>query len=250
LASADASLRSDTVSALYEKLKKYNFIQVLLWCSIFSTLSDTLQVRGTPASGKTTLCGLLAQYISQQDPAAHIVLIYGWPLKMKTRGWRVYLQEEGWVPGKKTVFIFDEAQLTYGDFYLWGEFFKNLGGHNDLFAIAFASYGSPTSHQGGETSDSDLEIQSTPFVLSDSQRVTLRPIDHGDGSNAVGLLFNRTEFDDLVGKRYPPSEFPFDPSLFDGVFDLTGGHVGAILDFLNIIIAHDVRFFMMSEHIT
>ena len=250
MASADASLRSDTVSALYEKLKKYNFIQVLLWCSIFSTLSDTLQVRGTPASGKTTLCGLLAHYINQQEPAVHIILIHGWPREIeKKRGWQVYLQEEGWVPGKKTVFIFDEAQMSYRDFDLWGEFFKNLV-YSDLFAIAFASYGSPISHQGGKTSDSDWEIQSTPFVLSDSQRVTLRPIDHGDGFNAVGLLFNRTEFDDLVGKRYPPSEFPFDPSLFDGVFDLTGGHVGAILDFLNIIIAHDVRFFMMSEHIT
>jgi hypothetical protein len=81
------------------------------------------------------------------------------------------------------------------------------------------------------------------------QRVALRPIDHDDGFGAVGLLFSRTEFDDLVGKRFSSSEYYFHPSFFDEVFRLAGGHVGAIHDFVEIVAADDVRFFMMPEHI-
>jgi hypothetical protein len=57
------------------------------------------------------------------------------------------------------------------------------------------------------------------------------------------------EFDDLVRKQFSSPEHYFHPSFFDAVFDLTGGHVGAIHDLLEIITAHEVRFFMMSEHI-
>ncbi len=149
--------------------------------------------------------------------------------------------EKGWVQNKRTFFIFDEAQLSYKDFDLWTVFFKNMQGSNDRFAIAFASYGSPSSLEFKET---------TPFAVSDSQRVTLRPIDHGDGSSAVGLLFNETEFKDLVAKRFPQSHYYFHLSFFGHVFDLTCGHVGAIHDLIRLIVAHDVRFFMMSKHIT
>jgi hypothetical protein len=63
------------------------------------------------------------------------------------------------------------------------------------------------------------------------------------------------EFDDLVRKQFSSSEYYSYPSFFDAVFDLTGGHVGAnkaraIRDFVNMITSHDVRFFMVSEHIT
>ena len=155
-------------------------------------------------------------------------------------GWQNYL-----VPvkhGEKTVFIFDEAQGSYVDSDLWGEFFKNIRGFPNVFAIAFARYGSPTQ----------LGMPSTPFSVCDSQRVSLRPVDHNDGLGAVGLFFSRMEFDDLVRKRFSPSsDYYFHSSFFDGVFELTGGHPGAIHDFVEIIIAtHKVRFFMVSEHIT
>jgi hypothetical protein len=53
-------------------------------------------------------------------------------------------------------------QLTYEDSDLWSEFFKDIEAFNVLFAIAFASYGSPTS-------TSNFHIQSTPFIVSGSQ---------------------------------------------------------------------------------
>ena len=174
----------------------------------------------------------------------HIISVFGWPLEdvKEIGGWQAYVQhEKGWVQGQKTIFIFDEAQMSYEDPSLWSEFFKNIEAYDDLFAIAFASYGNPTSC---------LSIKSTPFSVSDSQRVTLHPVDHGDGLGAVGLLFSRTEFDDLVRKQFSSSEHYFHPSFFDAVFDLTGGHVGAIYDLLEIVTTHEVRFFMMSELIT
>jgi hypothetical protein len=190
------------------------------------------------------LTRLLAQYIHRQELAVHIIPVVGWPLKevRENGGWQSYLQhEKGWVQGKKTVFIFDDAQLSYEDIDLWGEFFKNIEAYDDLFAIAFASYGSPTSSP---------RIQFIPFSVCDSQRVTLRPIDHGDGLDPVGLLFSRMELDELGSKQFSSPEHYFHPSFFNAVFDLTGGHVGAIHDFVGIIMVHDVRFFMMSEHIT
>jgi hypothetical protein len=75
--------------------------------------------------------------------------------------------------------------------------------------------------------------------------VTLRPIQHNDGIPAIGLFFTRTEFNDLVSKQYPSSEHSFDSSFLDGVFDFTNGHVGAIVDFIGIILAHDVGTFAL-----
>ena len=48
------------------------------------------------------------------------------------------------------------------------------------------------------------------------------------------------EFDDLVSTMYPSSEYSFDSSFFNELFDLTDGHVGAIADFIRIILGHEV----------
>ena len=180
--------------------------------------------------------------------------MFGWPLTevRMAGGWQAYLeQKKSWVQGKKTIFIFDEAQFSYEDSSLWGEFFKELPNYDDQFAIAFASYGSPTSSvnlgNGSSTSVSNFGTQSTPFSVDDWQRVTLCPID-SDGIGAVGLLFSRMEFDDLVCKKFPSPDYYFHSSFFDAVFNLTDGHAGAIRDFVNTIAGLDVCFFMMSEH--
>lgn len=205
-------------------------------------LSDTLQVCGTPSSGKTILTWLLAYHIYQQDQTVHIITIFGWNLKevRKIGGWKVYLQcKKGWDEDKKTIFIFDEAQMSYGD-SLWHQFFKNIKGYGNHFAIAFASYGSPTSW---------LHIPNAPSFIRDSQRVTLH---RGDGLGTVGLLFTQAEFDDYVDKRFPSksSKFYFHSSFYNVVFDITGGHVGAFQDFMKAIAHHEVRFLWCLGHIT
>jgi hypothetical protein len=195
--------------------------------------SDYLKVRGTPASGKTVLAQLLAQYISRNDPTMKVIWIDRWPLKdvKAIGGYRNYLQKMGWVKCEETVFIFDEAQLSYEDIDLWADFFRSMHAYEDRRAIVFASYGSPSSR---------ISFEGIPMLLNDRQRVTLRPIHHEDDLPPVGLFFSREEFDDLVSKRYPSSSYYFHSSFFDAVFDLNGGHIGAICDFVTIIAGHQV----------
>jgi hypothetical protein len=105
-----------------------------------------------------------------------MIAVFGWDREhVRTiGGWQGFLQQEkGWVPGRKTYFFFDEAQLSYEDAELWGGFFKELVNFPDRFAIAFASYGSPSSR---------ILIRGTPVFVSDLQRVSLRPIDHSVAS--------------------------------------------------------------------
>ena len=85
-----------------------------------------------------------------------------------------------------------------------------------------------------------FEIQGTPIIIPDQQRVTLRAIRHDDNLPAAGLLFTRMEFNDLVSVMYPSSEYAFDISFFDSLFNVTEGHVGAIIDFIRVILADDV----------
>jgi hypothetical protein len=207
-----------------------------------STPSYTLQVRGTPASGKSMLARYLAHHIYQQEPSTTIIFITVWYPEAVNGDWQRYLRVKyGWVPGQRTIFIFDDAQTSYQDTDLWLQFFKELPRHNTDFAIAFASYGSPTSR---------IDIGGTPFIVTDSQRVTLRHTNN-DGLGTVGLLFSELEFNELVVKKFPPPlGHSFDPLLLKDIFQLSGGHVGAIHELLDAIVEHHVRFFMMSDRIS
>lgn len=192
------------------------------------------QVRGTPGTGKTSLAELLAYHITQQEPTTHVIWMQGWPQDyIKARGrWRDYFKiDKGWVENQQTVFVFDEAQLSYVDGDLWNNFFKSIHLYSNCRAIAFTSYGSPTT---------PIMIEGTPIVISDERRVTLRAIQHKDGLPSAGLFFSRVEFDNLVSTMYPSQKYLFDKSFFNELFHLTDGHVGAIADFIRIILSHEV----------
>jgi hypothetical protein len=132
------------------------------------------------------------------------------------------------------VFIFDEAQLSKWDEDLWHNFFKSMFSFPKRRTIPFVSYGSPYSH---------IIIAGTPIFIVDAQRVSLRPIQCDGDTAPVGLLFTRTEFSDLVTKQYPRNHL--DLTFLDNVFDITGGHVGAFLDFIKIIVDHKVITFAL-----
>ena len=197
-----------------------------------------MQVRGTPASGKSTLAALLAHHILDNVKNVDVIFVNMWPAEglMTTGGYDSYLRERGWTPGKDTVFIFDNAEVTYTDADLWSGLFKSIHDYLNRRAILFSSYGSPNSL---------VDIRGTLIYLDDSQRVTLRPVDHQDDLSAVGLLLSRDEFNDLIEIEYPYQEYPnlahhFHQSFFDNVFAVTNGHVGAVRDFISIITAHSV----------
>jgi hypothetical protein len=192
-----------------------------------------LQVRGTPGSGKTVLAQLLAEYVSEQEPDVDVIWVQAWPInKVKYIGHRAYLRHLGWKEGQKTVFIFDDAEKSYQDWGLWNAFFKSIHDYDDRCAIAFSSYGSPCSWM----TTAGTKVR---FLVCDSQRVSLRPIDHGDGFQPVGLFFSRLGFGDLISTLCSANHF-FHQSFLDAIFDLTGGHVGAIQYLVRTIAAHDV----------
>jgi len=134
------------------------------------------------------------------------------------------------VEGDKTVFIFDEAQLTYWDGSLWRDFFKNLHGSKDTQAIVFTSYGSASTR---------FYVVGTPIDLNDMQRVTLKAIPHKDNLPSVGLCFTKDEMDELVSVLYTEGHY-FHERFFRTLLLVTGGHPGLFCDIMRIIAADDV----------
>ena len=104
-----------------------------------------MQVRGTPASGKSTLATLLAHHILDNVKNVDVIFVNMWPADGLMTGYDSYLRERGWTPGKDTVFIFDNAEVTYTDADLWSGLFKSIHDYRNRRAILFTSYGSPNS---------------------------------------------------------------------------------------------------------
>ncbi|KAL5512666.1 hypothetical protein ACEPAG_2932 [Sanghuangporus baumii] len=131
----------------------------------------------------------------------------------------------------------DEAQSSYSDADLWIGFFKNLSDYKDLYVIGFASYGSELSSR---------DPSGTPFDIPAKQKITLQHIDHNDGCGAAGLLFTRKEFFDMLQQWYPDGAHAIDDTLLDVLFEVTTGHIGAIIDFLQMIF-HDESYRRLPE---
>ena len=97
--------------------------------------------------------------------------------------------------------LFDNAQDTYWDGFLWENFFKDtVQRGSGTCAILFCSYGSPSTrpveHDDG-----------IPLVLHDSARISLTPhrIDTSDSEFLpIGLLFSREEFEEAVNRFKGP----------------------------------------------
>jgi hypothetical protein len=195
--------------------------------------SDSMQVRGTPASGKTTLADLLRRYITNLERNTDVIYIPFWP-KDRSLGLELFLAvDHGWVQTRETVFIFDNAESTYNDNELWVSLFKDTPNFRTRRVIIFTSFGSPNSRIL-------LEDNVTPIQLAPAQRVNLHPVSHNDGLPPVGLFLTWDEFNDLTRRRYPGPEYRFHRDFLEEVFKFTVGHVGAVLDFLSVTTAHDV----------
>ena len=130
------------------------------------------------------------------------------------------------------MFIFDEAQSTYWDVELWRDFFKNLNGSKDTQAIIFTSYGSASTR---------FFLKGIPIDLNDMQRVTLNAIPYDDDLPPVGLRLTKDEMDELISVLCPdPGRHYFHDWFFRSLLLVTGGHVGAVCDFMRIIVVDDV----------
>ncbi|KAF8263271.1 hypothetical protein EI94DRAFT_1741297 [Lactarius quietus] len=214
---ADLYPRKDTVTAIWDRLLKYRFV----WA------------RGTPGSGKTSLSYLLNAHARlelkstkvEKLKSAKVIRLGGWPEVFGDK-WSMYLEDRGWEGKHPTVFIFDQGQDTYTEKILWTDFFKPImsgdSAYPETYVIGFASYGSATT---------SFEISTgTPFNVPAQQRIGLRVIDHRDTLTAARILFTKEEFNGYVDQKSAEGGLSFHQSFFHHLFDLTGGHIGAIVD--------------------
>ncbi|KAL5480169.1 hypothetical protein ACEPAI_1439 [Sanghuangporus weigelae] len=214
-------LREVTVLAIWRKLMDYRFI----W------------VHGTPGSGKSTLALLLDHHARKTIPEAKVIKLRGWDRQVN-QSWETYLYGANSDAARRTIIIImDEAQSSYSDEDLWFGFFKNLGNYQGLYAIGFASY---------ESELSCLDSFGTPFYIPARQKIILQHIDHNDGNGVAGLLFTRKEFFDMLHQWYQDGTHAIDDALLDVLFEVTRGHIGAIIDFLQMIFK-DESYRCLSE---
>lgn len=202
--------RLATVAALYERLNSYQFVLV----------------RGTPASGKSTLAELLTEHIRSKE-GVEPVSIGSWPRNPPPSfRWLQYMCDRDYDEHGPNIVIIDEAQETYGCPEFWNSYLKNIDFQHRDRVILFASYGSAI----GSVSQ---EVEGTPMIIPNPQRIHLRRVNHGDGIAPVGLFLTKEEFDDIVKRGYSTHQFGRD--FLDFIFNITAGHVGAIKDMLRIV---------------
>lgn len=157
----------------------------------------------------------------------NVIPIRHWP--RDTRPWDVKLQEHNFHSDRLNIIIFDEAQSTYWDHELWNEFFKSFTWASNQRVVLFASYGSPKGL---------ISLETTSMVIPALQLITLRPVDHGDGVPSAGLFLTDDEYEALIRRRYDWTRFT--PDFFKFVQDATAGHVGAVINLIDIVMIHQV----------
>ena len=185
-------------------------------------------MRGTPASGKTTLSSLLYAYIKAKEPQADVQFFTGWDDDGLTLTERLKKNILGYLNFTTTTYlIFDNGEDTYWDTYLWETFFKSQQFTGAYQIILFCGYGSagtqPLSYPNG-----------TPLKLDPKARVSLICHDESaDEFGSIGLFLSRTEFDEVVQRAHEFS-LHLDSSFKDLIFSWTGGHAGAVADILRM----------------
>ncbi|GBE83059.1 hypothetical protein SCP_0501040 [Sparassis crispa] len=210
-------LRTETVAALYEALNRYHFIRAYSFFIMRAVDSKGTQVRGTLASGKTTLAALLFGHIRAEEPNTVVCWIGSWPESIRYeynryRGW--LLQRRGFV--EDGVVIIGEVQNTYWYSGFWNSILKEIGPSSWMRVILFASYGDP------RYPDARTNVLASPPV----RRVTLQRAKVA--FSRWGLFLTPGEYEDFANTLCARSRV--DEDFIKAVFDVTAGHVGALAD--------------------
>jgi hypothetical protein len=192
-----------------------------------------VHVRGTPASGKTTLAQLLEVFLKNQGKRT--LLISAWcpppgviPEQYLADRCRAagMVVESGDIRNLDVTFIIDEAQLSYSfPSELWYGLIKTqTGRYSGPQICLFASYGSPAS---GSTT---YPISVTPPNLGPIHRVSLLPFQGGPG-----LFYTRTEFEDVIRRQRDVRNglVHYDDNAVDYVYRLSCGHPGMVHSLLS-----------------
>ncbi|TDL19522.1 hypothetical protein BD410DRAFT_842059 [Rickenella mellea] len=206
------SRREQTVGRLFERLQSQGLVYI----------------RGTPASGKSTLLKLVHEHIRRRRPEAIVRIVKAWPQGTFHEWGNPIDRFRRLIPGypfsnpRNTYILFDNGHQTYWDGGLWEYFIKDQVQSGFLYrAVLFCGYGNPSNrpvwYSGG-----------APPVIGPWSRVSLRRQNERGGDDdeeGVGLLLSRPEFDEYMANlKY----FPLDSRFRDMVYEWTTGHAGAI----------------------
>ncbi|KAJ5908689.1 hypothetical protein N7495_001371 [Penicillium taxi] len=240
------------IRSLFSTLLDFNQYSLAspLTCSRAATVQElasildenrVVNVRGTPASGKSVLAGLLHRYYLEQNIPA--VLIMGWP-QNRTHNYKVILVHEAANAGlalsyqslhdADIVFILDEAQMSWGDYGLWLGLIKSQSGRagreGPRIAL-FSSYGSP---EGGPP-ENQYGSGSLLGFFGVPQRVGITSSSLEDSPN-ISLFYSREEFQDVVALTCQNEQYlKLDQSAQEYLFNLTSGHPGAVDGILRML---------------
>ena len=167
------------------------------------------------------------------NPASNVSFIT-WNVDLTKEQWKGHSRPSPFGPHSPTFLIVDEAQGSYGNTDFW-QFIKSINSFSFNRVILFCSYGSPST---------DFSDVKTPMVVGENQRISLQPVHYaGSRFTPVGLLLQQNEYDDLVGRWSLTAKLS--ESLRRVIFEVTAGHVGAIVDFMTFIKQTDVCFCLL-----
>lgn len=196
-----------------------------------------IHVRGTPASGKSTMAKLLFRHYSRHDLTQRqptIVFVADWKdwveNNMDTVGFLVrqchqlghkiqraeFLNEAN----DDLIFILDEAQVTYADSFFWYSVIKErLAATKGPRFCLFTSYGSPS------TGSPDYPKTTTPPILKREQRISLI-VPHDHVGHDLCLFYKQEEFKDAVKKWADTTDHTIGEDVASCIFEQTNGHPG------------------------
>jgi hypothetical protein len=190
-----------------------------------------LHIRGSPASGKTTLRTILANYICINDPSYNVFTITAWAENdvMESGGYTRQLESITDIPysilasqASKDMILFDESQDSYWDHQLWSDFLKSLRPGLGPIVIMFASFGS-----AGRMPVQLINTTAAPLLLMSNQRIGLYP----SKESRFGLLMVEDEAMDLIERTlasFSTSEMIVEKELLKYLHIITDGHCGAL----------------------
>lgn len=195
-------------------------------------------IRGTPASGKTTIRKLTANALLDKFPNIPVHVVIGWDKEEVTanKGWDVHLKiitgtrGSDW-PTKPAFLLFDEAQQSYWDKSLWSSVFKDISPHSESTqrpsVIFFSSYGFPGrgNHGFGE----HKYFQTSPY-FADQQMIGMR-----QEESSLHVLLSYEEAMDMINLKMRMVGKPISKDLMDCLYSVSEGHAGCLAALMSIL---------------
>ncbi|KAJ7164831.1 hypothetical protein C8R43DRAFT_241926 [Mycena crocata] len=211
---SDKIPRTALVAGIIARLQKHHFIQI----------------RGSPASGKSVLLQLIAKALPADAPV--FLWTDVWPpatepdQRRSKREHCTKMWTDASARSKHTYLLIDEAQATYNDTVFWNSQLKQIADQPTSFfhVVLACAYGSATDY--------------SPIRLQRHHMVSLRP-QEGLVESPLGLLFTKEELDDYYELMIDARAMPrIDDPLKLLIYNWTHGYISAVAAIVTFIGSH------------